>query len=447
MGRLIACQKPMKTKLWILIPVALLIGVAPAIRLQRAQMNRLRHPMSWFSGPLSVSASVVPTTSVKRGDLTLTVTARGELLGGHSEMLTAPMTGGSDMVITILRTPGEVVNPGDVVAQLDTTEQGFKLKEAEADLAEAEQQVAQAQAESDAKEEEDRYALLQAKADLRLAELEARRNELLAAIVARQNELAVEAGRDRLRQIEQDLANRKATSQASILIQQEARKKAQVKADIARKNIEMMTLRARSGGYVAVQQNTNGMFMFGMQPPLFQLGDTVRAGMGVAQIPDLSNWEMTARIGELDRGHLSKGQPAEISVIAIPGKRFGGQVKDLGGVSGPPWDRHFDCKIAIDKPSPELRPGMSAMIVITTEVLKNVLWIPAQALFESDGRTFVYALNADTFLPQDVKLVRRSESQVVIEGLPEGRKIALASPDQQDKKKAGPGGAMKAMQK
>ena len=157
--------------------------------------------MSWFSGPLSVSASVVPTTSVKRGDLTLTVTARGELLGGHSEMLTAPMTGGSDMVITMLRTPGEVVNPGDVVAQLDTTEQGFKLKEAEADLAEAEQQVAQAQAESDAKEEEDRYALLQAKADLRLAELEARRNELLAAIVARQNELAVEAGRDRLRQL------------------------------------------------------------------------------------------------------------------------------------------------------------------------------------------------------------------------------------------------------
>src|SRR6266704_3922831 len=241
MGRLIACQKPMKTKLWILIPVALLIGVAPAIRLQRAQMNRLRHPMSWFSGPLSVSASVVPTTSVKRGDLTLTVTARGELLGGHSEMLTAPMTGGSAMVITMLRTPGEVVNPGDVVAQLDTTEQGFKLKEAEADLAEAEQQVAQAQAESDAKEEEDRYALLQAKADLRLA-----------AMVARQNELAVEAGRDRLRQIERDLANRKATSQASILNQQEARKKAQVKADIARKNIEMMTLRARSGGYVAV---------------------------------------------------------------------------------------------------------------------------------------------------------------------------------------------------
>jgi len=51
-------------------------------------------------------------------------------------------------------------------------------------------------------------------------------------------------------------------------------------------------------------------------------------------------------------------------------------------------------------------------LVITTEVMKNVLWAPAQALFESDGRTFVYVQNAETFLPHDVKLVRRSESQL-----------------------------------
>jgi HlyD family secretion protein len=89
---------------------------------------------------------------------------------------------------------------------------------------------------------------------------------------------------------------------------------------------------------------------------------------------------------------------------------------------------------------------MSALIVITTEVLKNVLWVPAQALFESDGRTFVYAQKPEGFLPQDVKLIRRSESQAIIEGLPEGRLIALASPDQQNKKKGG-GGALQAIPK
>ena len=394
------------------------------------------------------TVSTVPTTTIKRGDLTLTVSARGELAGGNSEMLNAPMTGEQQMAITLLRAPGEVVQAGDTVVQLDTTEQGYRLKEAEADLAEAEAQVAQATAESQAKEEEDRYAVIQAKAEVKLAELEVRRNELLATIVARQNELALEAARDRLAQIEQDLANRKATSQAGILIQEAARNKAKVKADVARKNIEMMTLRAKSAGYVAVQQNTVGNIQWGMTLPIFHVGDAVRPGMAIAQIPDLSNWEMTARIGELDRGHLAVGQPAEIGVIALPGKKFSGKVKDVGAVAGSPWDRHFDCKIALDQPSPELRPGMSANIVITTEVLKNVLWAPSQALFESDGRTFVYVHNPEGFLPQDVKLIRRSESQAIIEGLPEGRSIALASPDQPDKKKGGEsGGAMKAISK
>src|SRR5437870_480974 len=172
------------------------------------------------------TVSTVPTTTIKRGDLTLTVSARGELAGGNSEMLNAPMTGEQQMAITLLRAPGEVVQAGDTVVQLDTTEQGYRLKEAEADLAEAEAQVAQATAESQAKEEEDRYAVIQAKAEVKLAELEVRRNELLATIVARQNELALEAARDRLAQIEQDLANRKATSQAGILIQEAARNKA-----------------------------------------------------------------------------------------------------------------------------------------------------------------------------------------------------------------------------
>ncbi len=75
-------------------------------------------------------------------------------------MLSAPMTGGGDMAITYLREPGEQVAAGDVVVKFDTTEQEYKLKEAEADLAEAEQQVIQTQADNQAKEEETRYSLL-----------------------------------------------------------------------------------------------------------------------------------------------------------------------------------------------------------------------------------------------------------------------------------------------
>ena len=62
--------------------------------------------------------------------------------------------------------------------------------------------------------------------------------------------------------------------------------------------------------------------------------------------------------------------------------------------------------------------------------MKSVLWLPSQALFESDGRKFVYVRRGSGFTPQDVNLVRRSETSVVIEGLKEGELVALASPDQ-----------------
>jgi hypothetical protein len=73
---------------------------------------------------------------------------------------------------------------------------------------------------------------------------------------------------------------------------------------------------------------------------------------------------------------------------------------------------------------------MTSNLVITVETLDNVLWIRAQALFESDGRTFVYTRGPSSFVPHDVSLVRRSESQAVITGIKEGGIVAMSNPDQ-----------------
>src|ERR1039458_815229 len=120
----------------------------------------------------ATTALELPTTKVKHGLVTLTVACRGELQGGNSEMLAAPMIAGGDMAITSLRDPGELVSPGAVVVQFDTTEQEYKLKEAEADLAEAQQQVVKAEADSLATDEESQYAMLSAQSDVQLAELD-----------------------------------------------------------------------------------------------------------------------------------------------------------------------------------------------------------------------------------------------------------------------------------
>ena len=218
--------------------------------------------------------------------------------------------------------------------------------------------------------------------------------------------------------------------------------------DTTKKMIESMTIKAKSAGYVNVLPNSNTNFIvWGMQLLPFQIGDTVRPGMAVAQIPDMHNWEVNANVGELDRGHLSVGQKVSVSVVALAGKSFAGHIKNLGGTAGPDWDRHFETKIALDQAGPDLRPGMSSNLVITAETLDNVLWVPSQALYESDGRSFVYLESPNGFMPHDVTLVKRSESQAVIAGLKEGEVVALSNPDQSKPAAKQSQGAMKALEK
>ncbi|HMC63176.1 MAG TPA: efflux RND transporter periplasmic adaptor subunit, partial [Candidatus Solibacter sp.] len=250
------------------------------------------------------------------------------------------------------------------------------------------------------------------------------------------------------RQAQQDFINKKTASAAGIAIQKAAENKARVAAQSAQKTMDSMTLKAKTAGYVNVQQNTNmNMMYFGMALPPFQVGDTSRAGMAVAQIPDLKSWEVSANVGELDRGHLTEGQKVIVRVVALAGKEFHGHVKSIGGTTGSPWDRHFECRIALDDISPLLRPGMTSNLVITLETLDNVLWIPSQALFESDGRTFVYAQTSNGFMPQDVTLVRRSESQAVITGVRENTLVAMSNPDQNKPAAGQQNSAMKALAK
>ena len=391
----------------------------------------------------------IPTTKVRKGKVTISVSARGELQGGNSEVLTGPMIGG-DLPITYLREPGEPVKPGDTVVEFDTTAQEYNLREAEADLAEAEQQVIKAEADAQATIEEARYQTLTTASDVKIAELEVRKNPILAAVPARQNDIALEAAKNRQVQAEKDFNNKKTTAGAGIAIQKAAVDKSRVLAQNAQRQIDSMTLKAKTGGYVNVQQNSNqNNLYYGQVLPDFQVGDAARSGQAVAQIPDMSNWEVSASIPELDRGHLDVGQKVTIRAAAIPGREFRGHVKSLGGTSGSAWDRRFECRIALDETGPELRPGMTSNILITVESLDDVLWVPSQALFESGGRAFVYVRTPQGFVSRDVKLVRRSESQAVISGIGEGEQVALSNPDQQTKagKTADTGGVMKALTK
>lgn len=393
------------------------------------------------------SAAEIPTSKVSRGDLQIDISAKGELQGGNPEALTAPMVAGGTLHITYLRKPGEAIKTGDIVVQFDTSEQEYKLKEAESDLAEAEQKLSQAQANREAEEEEGRYLLAKAKSDVLLAELETKKNPLVPSITARENDLAVQSAKDHLQQVERNLEVRGKTGGASVAMEEAGRSKARSQATTARQNIESMTLRAHRAGYVSINQAvpTNGFFFGGMVMPLYQIGDAVNPGVNVATIPDLQNWQIQANIGELDRGHIAVGNPVSISVTAVPDRVFHGSVKELGGTTGPFWDRHFECRISVSDPSPELRPGLSTRLTLTTETLHKVLSVPAQAVFNTGGKDQVYVKVNSSFSARDVKLLRRSDTRAVVDGLKEGDLVALANPLDVAKAKtsdAGPLGAV-----
>ncbi len=390
----------------------------------------------------------IPTTTVHQGKVTITVTARGELQGGSSEVMLTPPGGVAELPIIYLRNTGDYVEAGDTVVEYDTTQQEYNLREAEADLEEARQKVAQAEADSQASLEEARYTTLSTAAEVKLAELEVRKNPILAATVARQNEISLEAAKNRQKQAERDYENKKETSGASVAIQQAAVQKADLLAQRSRRMIEGMVLKAKSAGYVQVQRNQNGQLLYtGAVVPPFQVGDTARPGQPVALIPDMSTWEVSAYVPELDRGYLTPGQKVTVKPAALAGRELQGHVKTLGATTGYGWNRRSECRVLLDEVDDDLRPGMTADIEITVESLDNVLWVPSQALFEADGRAYLFVQTPEGFVQRDVKLVRRSESQAVITGIGEGEVVALTRPDQQEQPAETKGGAMKALTK
>jgi multidrug efflux pump subunit AcrA (membrane-fusion protein) len=85
-----------------------------------------------------------------------------------------------------------------------------------------------------------------------------------------------------------------------------------------------------------------------------------------------------------------------------------------------------------------LRPGLLADVEIIVEKIPNAIYVPAQAVFDKEGRTVVYVQSPAGFQERPVKVMKRSESTMVIsEGLQAGELIALSDPT------AGAGGKKK----
>lgn len=385
---------------------------------------------------LTATDSKIPVAQVQRGDLDLKVFATGELRASHSMVLTAPAIGGGALQITRLLHTGTPVKKGDIVFEFDPSEQNYKLEQNRSELMQAEEEITKAMADAEVQAAQDKVALLKARFDVRRAELDVQKNELVSAIESRKNELALEQAKGVLAKLEQDLKSHTASGHATILLAREKRNKAKLAMDLARTNIDNMRVPAPMEGLVAIERNSDamgGMGWPGMSVPDFRAGDQVQPGTAIAQVIDAREMELTAKIGERDRGNVKIGQSAEVTFDALPGQIFRATVKTVGDMSQREffaWDTggKFDVSIQLPNPDSRLRPGLTARIVILGDQRKDVLSVPRQGLFMRDGKRVAYVEDGKDFQPREIKIQNESESRAVIEGLNAGAKVALVDP-------------------
>jgi HlyD family secretion protein len=179
-----------------------------------------------------------------------------------------------------------------------------------------------------------------------------------------------------------------------------------------------------------------------MKLPEYREGDQVGPGTLVAEVMNLEQMVIQCKVDEGDRANLNTGASVEAHVDALPGRVFPAKVESVAGTAsrGMPWSGNttskFDVSITLDKSESGIRPGLTVQAVVEGGQTKNLLLVPPQALFEKDGKPFVYLQRGGDFVERQVKVTVRTESQVAIEGVDEGAQVALINPEEQPKKTA-----------
>ena len=200
-----------------------------------------------------------------------------------------------------------------------------------------------------------------------------------------------------------------------------------------------MVLKASMDGVVAVKDNLNITFGYqGMTLNEHRVGDQVQAGAAIAEVLDLGQLEIGADIDENDRARLSVGQTATLTLDALGGRAVPAKVSSVGtimpqrffGPSAAGPSRMFSATLALTGPATDLRPGLTGRVTINGAPQVGVLHVPRGAVFERDGGTVVFVRggNVNGFTPTPVKVVGKTESSAVVEGVAEGTAIALADP-------------------
>jgi HlyD family secretion protein len=124
------------------------------------------------------------------------------------------------------------------------------------------------------------------------------------------------------------------------------------------------------------------------------IGIQNQPGITLMTVSDLSAIDAEIRVTEADVVRIARGQPARVTLEAVPGHEFSGRVVELGASALPvvgtgAATREFRVVVRIDNPDGRMKPGMTCDADVLTAERPDVLSVPLQAVVlrpGADGR-------------------------------------------------------------
>jgi len=409
----------------------------PSIRIRINQLWRISKQRWYFSVPVAilvlyflysiffVTKEEYAIAEVKKGTLKIEVVESGAIRAVKSVSIVAPKAQTSLQIINMVP-EGTTVKVGDMLIQFDPTELQKKIddKEAELEIAQASLQKFQSEmisnrskAKGDSESADAQYK--QARLQLQQMEFEADVKKQEEQLAMRQAEIAFQQAKERiLAQAVSDSADERSLKLKV--------KQAQSDLEKARADLAELSIVAKQPGLVVYQEIWKGSTMSKVQ-----VGDQPWRGQSILEIPDLSELEVKIEVNEIDVAKIQKGQPAKVILDAFPDPPFHGHVKDVAVLAkrkdSDPDIKVFDVVVAVDSVSNLMKPGMSSTVTILADELKDVLYVPIDAV-EMDSSSFVWVVGRTSATRTKVALGKRNDDFVEIKsGVEPGEKVRLLS--------------------
>jgi HlyD family secretion protein len=306
------------------------------------------------------TAITVNVEKIEKRDLESIVSASGKVQPKRSVNISAETSG---KVVNLQVNEGDVVKKGQLLLQIDPRNLETAVMNREASLNTQRSQLEQMQAQTD-----------NLKISLRQAEDALQRAEGLAkqGLIPREQ---LERAQNDVKMRQTDL---KVNAQA-ILTQQQRIKQEEANLESAKYDLNKVRIVSAIDGLVTRRNIEEGETAV--------VGTMNNAGTVLLTIADLSVIETEIEVDETEIPEIKIGQPAKVTIDAIPDKTFPGKVTEVGnspiqvpGASAAQRATNFKVVVTIDGEVPGMRPGFTCTAVITTATRQKSIAVPIQAM-------------------------------------------------------------------